>query len=147
MIVLRAAAPSDATATAVILNAFIQDTDWMPKLHTFDETVGFCERMIAGGWVHVAELDGSIEGFLSKNDGYVHALYVAEGAQNKGVGHRLLRNAQMQETALDLWTFQANTGAQRFYLREGFQEVERSDGQGNDEKLPDIRYHWKRGMQ
>ena len=61
------------------------------------------------------------------------------------IGHRLLRDAQKQETALELWTFQANEGAQRFYLREGFKEVERTDGQGNDEKLPDIRYRWERG--
>lgn len=147
MMQLRPAIQSDAFATGAILNAFIQSTDWMPKLHTHKETIGFCETMIDRGWVRVAEIDGEIAGFLSKDDGYVHALYVAEGAQNKGVGLHLLRAAQMEENALDLWTFQANAGAQRFYLREGFFEVDRTDGQRNDEKLPDIRYQWKRGVQ
>jgi hypothetical protein len=31
----------------------------------------------------------------------------------------------------------------RFYLRHGFTEAERTDGQRNDEREPDIRYVWK----
>ena len=43
---------------------------------------------------------------------------------------------------LTLWTFQANDGARRFYAREGFREVEFTDGAGNAEKLPDVRLEW-----
>ncbi len=43
---------------------------------------------------------------------------------------------------LDLWTFQSNIGAQRFYNRHGFLEVMRTDGAGNEERSPDIRYRW-----
>ena len=58
------------------------------------------------------------------------------------MGRRLLRAAMAQSPRLWLWTFQANTGAQRFYLREGFAEIRRTDGAGNDEGLPDIQYSW-----
>ena len=44
---------------------------------------------------------------------------------------------------LQLWTFQANAPAQRFYERHGFHEVERTDGAGNEERSPDIRYRWQ----
>lgn len=30
-----------------------------------------------------------------------------------------------------------------FHIREGFGEVEFSDGAGNDEKLPDVRLEWQ----
>jgi hypothetical protein len=43
---------------------------------------------------------------------------------------------------LQLWTFVSNLGAQRFYLRHGFVEVERTDGAANEEHAPDILYEW-----
>ena len=45
----------------------------------------------------------------------------------------------LKTEALDL---SANLAAQRFYLREGFVEKKRTDGQRNSEGLPDIEYHW-----
>ena len=44
---------------------------------------------------------------------------------------------------LELWTFQVNAPAQRFYERHGFVESFRTDGSENEEREPDIRYAWK----
>jgi len=41
---------------------------------------------------------------------------------------------------LQLWTFQANREARRFYERHGFTAVEETDGTTNEERLPDMRY-------
>ena len=41
-----------------------------------------------------------------------------------------------------LWAFVSNEGAQRFYLRHGFLEVERTDGSRNEEGAPAIQYAW-----
>jgi hypothetical protein len=41
---------------------------------------------------------------------------------------------------LKLWTLQSNAGAQRFYLRHGFVEADRTDGADNEERAPDILY-------
>lgn len=143
-ILVRPALQGDAVHAGQILDQFIQDTIWMPKLHKLAETIEYCETMIRRNWVSVVTVGQEVQGFLAKNNGYVHALFVSEKMRGLGLGHRLLRGAQMEEYALDLWTYQANTAAQRFYLREGFSETERSDGAGNDEKLPDIRFQWKR---
>ena len=44
---------------------------------------------------------------------------------------------------LELWTFQINATAQRFYERHGFVAVDRTDGSANEEREPDIRYRWR----
>lgn len=68
-------------------------------------------------------------------------LYVHPDWTNRGVGSALLRLAQHQRpSGLTLWTFQSNRAAQRFYERHGFVAVSHTDGSGNEERAPDIRY-------
>ena len=45
---------------------------------------------------------------------------------------------------LQLWTFQCNLGARRFYERRGFVLTEETDGSRNEEREPDARYVWSR---
>ena len=142
MTVLRAARSTDAGAVGTILSAFIDGTDWMPRIHTRAEDLSFAGHMIEKGWVTVAEDSHGIRAFSARNGADVHALYVAKDAQGQGIGADLLAQMQAATEHLTLWTFQANRGAQRFYLRHGFAEVERTDGARNDEGLPDIRYDW-----
>lgn len=141
---LRAATPLDAGATGAILHRFNSDTPWMPKLHSEAETISFCGVMIDRGWVTVAESErsGQLLGFLARDGAEVCSLYLAPGACGQGIGRALLAAAKAAQPRLVLHTFQANLGAQRFYLREGFCERARSDGSANDEGLPDIIYEW-----
>ncbi|CAA9412428.1 MAG: hypothetical protein AVDCRST_MAG35-1509, partial [uncultured Quadrisphaera sp.] len=44
---------------------------------------------------------------------------------------------------LALWTFASNVAAQRFYERHGFVAGDRTDGSGNEERAPDVRYAWR----
>ena len=70
-------------------------------------------------------------------------LYVDPAAQGRGIGAALLDLAKARNPGgLQLWTFQINAGARRFYAREGFVEVERTDGAANEEREPDIRLTW-----
>lgn len=142
---LRPARSTDAGKTAAVLSGFIDETDWMPRIHTRAEDVSFTADMIDRGWVTVAELDARVVGFSAREGAMIHALYVDAQARNQGCGASLLQAIQQEQDHLTLWTFQANTGAQRFYERHGFAEAERTDGARNDERLPDIRYVWKRG--
>jgi RimJ/RimL family protein N-acetyltransferase len=45
---------------------------------------------------------------------------------------------------LQLWVFQRNTRAIRFYEHNGFQKVKETDGALNEEKLPDAMFEWRR---
>jgi putative acetyltransferase len=55
---------------------------------------------------------------------------------------------QMAQTsgvaALELWCFQANARARRFYEARGFQAIRFTDGANNEERTPDVRYRWER---
>ncbi|WP_290558346.1 GNAT family N-acetyltransferase [Aestuariivita sp.] len=142
---LRPARPTDAGRTGAILSAFIDHTDWMPRIHTRAEDLSFAADMIDRGWVTVAETAGTVVGFSAREACMVHALYVDARARGKGCGGALLKQMQRATDTLTLWTFQHNTRAQAFYRHHGFAEMERTDGAGNDEGLPDLRMGWKRG--
>ncbi|CUH75638.1 putative N-acetyltransferase YjaB [Tritonibacter multivorans] len=137
---LRNAQPTDAGKLGAILHRFEVDTPWMPKTHCEAEAIAFCGTMIDRGWVTVALTD-RVVGFLARDGGQICSLYVHPDMQGQGIGKALLDNAKSTEGELMLWTFQANEGAQRFYLREGFVEKRRTEGD-NDEGLPDILYRW-----
>jgi GNAT superfamily N-acetyltransferase len=83
-------------------------------------------------------------GFLARERDEVLALYLAPEVRGRGVGKALLDAAKERRERLTLWVFQRNAGALRFYAREGFAEVERTDGARNDERLPDVRMVWER---
>ncbi len=141
---IRLATAADAPACAAILQSWLDATPWMPKLHDYAETEGFCCGVLIGSQTTFIAGDPP-EAFLSlvQEAGTVSALYAAEGARSKGHGKRLLDRAKAESDTLELWTFVANAGAQRFYEREGFTEIRRTDGE-NDERLPDILYRWSR---
>ncbi|KIN70936.1 Acetyltransferase, GNAT family protein [Sulfitobacter noctilucae] len=144
MIHLRKARSTDAGKIGAILTEFTATTDWMPKLHTGAEDVAHAGRLIDSGAVIVAEQGGLVVGFAACADGDLDALYVAAAARGQGIGQMMLAHLMSQHDRLALWTFQANSDAQRFYMRHGFVEGERTDGARNDEKLPDVRYEWQR---
>ncbi len=69
-------------------------------------------------------------------------LYVDPAATGTGLGSRLVDLAKAANPkGLDLWTFQANTGARRFYERRGFIAGATTNGD-NEEAAPDVQYHW-----
>ncbi len=138
------AKPDDAAAIGTILSDWIDETDWMPRIHTREQEQAFAADLVARGWVSVARLQGRVVGFLARDGAEVVALYVARDARGQGVGTALLARARRRQDRLALWTFQFNHPARAFYEAQGFREHHRTGGAGNDEKLPDIRFVWER---
>lgn len=142
--ILRDARSTDAGKLGAILGEAVATNTWKPQLHTGAEDIAHMGDLIARGWVRVCENDGQVCGFLARNGTVIQSLYVSKNAQNQGFGARLLQEAFDAADRLELWTFEANKGAQRFYLRHGFKDVERTNGAGNDAGLPDIRFVWSK---
>ncbi|WP_229789640.1 GNAT family N-acetyltransferase [Pilimelia terevasa] len=89
------------------------------------------------------DADGRPLGVLVLDGEWVDQLYIEPAFTGMGLGSRLIQLAKSRRPAgLQLWTFVTNTAAQRFYLRHGFTVAETTDGSGNEEKAPDIRFIW-----
>ena len=136
---------SDVSTLAGIIGDWVRETDWIPVLHSRDEDEGFVATLLGTHKVRVARKAADRLGFLARQRGRVQALHVAAEARGLGIGKALLDELKAAEFEIDLWTFQANQRALAFYRREGFSEVVRTDGSGNEEGLPDVRLIWRRG--
>ena len=143
---LRPARKADCPQMGQILLGWVEETPWMPRIHPRESYGGFAELLKNVGEVTVATEGpgGKVLGFIARQDEDIQALYVASDARGRGVGKALLDHLKRRHGRLVLWTFQANEGARRFYGREGFREAVFTDGQGNDEKLPDLQMIWER---
>ena len=147
-VVLRPARPGDAAAIAgVWLRSFDAALPTVRRAHSDDEVRGWIrEVLLPGHEVWVAEADGAVVGMLALSQGWVDQLYLDPNWRGRGIGERLVELArQRQPSGLQLWTFQVNEAAQRFYERQGFVAVEWTEGAANEEGEPDVRYVWRGG--
>ena len=88
--------------------------------------------------------DGQVAAYSVFANGWLTDLYVAPEYQRQGLGTLLLDKANDESSELQLWTFQENESARRFYERNGFVSAEETDGHANEEKQPDVRYLWRK---
>jgi GNAT superfamily N-acetyltransferase len=142
---LRPARTQDMEACAAILNDWIDETDWMPRVHSRADVVNHYKTVVARDRKSFVVVSGNATlGFMTFTDDHlISALYVASEYRRQGVGQLMLTRAKREfDDRLELWTFQANVPAQKFYAREGFVEINRTDGD-NDEGLPDIMLEWR----
>jgi GNAT superfamily N-acetyltransferase len=118
---------------------------YLPELHTPEEDLEFfSNKVYRNNRVYVAILDETIVGFIAFSDDFIEHLYLLPEAQGSGVGARLLDVAKQNAAFLQLWTFQRNQRARRFYAKHGFVEIEETDGTDNEEKEPDVLFEWRR---
>jgi GNAT superfamily N-acetyltransferase len=140
-VALRPAVASDARAIARIMRAALASFDWMPRVHTPDEDLGFIGRTVLPRQrVTVAETGGRLVGFIAIDGEWVEQLYIEPAWTGQGVGSRLLEQGTIGMRQVKLHCFQANSGARRFYERHGFVAEAFGNGSDNEEGLPDIRY-------
>jgi GNAT superfamily N-acetyltransferase len=139
---IRRASLDDAEAITRVFVCVRDEMTYLPRI--VDEH----RPLLGGGFldrdeIWVAEEDGLVVGFIGvKGDELTH-INVEPAAQNRGVGGALLDHAKhLRPDRLELWVFQKNAGARRFYERHGFRLVKLTDGFGNMEKEPDALYEW-----
>ncbi len=94
--------------------------------------------------MHGAVVAGRIVGIVAFTSEWINQLYVLPDWQGRGIGSRLLAIAQADAARLQLWTFQRNVAARRFYERQGFVMVTMTGGGDNEEKEPDVLYVWSK---
>jgi GNAT superfamily N-acetyltransferase len=96
--------------------------------------------------VTVAEDEsGIVVAFLARQGEEVRLLHTRPDLIGMGAGTQLIDAAKaIGIGALELWCFQANQPARRFYEARGFHAIRFTDGAQNEEQMPDTRYRWER---
>lgn len=144
---LRPATSDDASAVAeVLIRSRTEYLPFAPSAHSPDDVRAWvADRLLPTDGVTVAEHQGETVGVLAisrlKGVSWIDQLYVRPGWTDRGVGTQLLEYAHRHlPRPIRLYTFQANTGARRFYERHGYRAIEFTDGQTNEERCPDVLY-------
>lgn len=147
-ITLRRAAANDAGASADVLlrsrAAALPTVTW-PR--SDDEVRDYFRDVVVPHretWVARASYEGEIVGVMVLAGDEVSQLYLLPDWRGHGIGDLFVALAKERSPGgLTLWTFQVNKPAHRFYERHGFAAVEHTDGSGNEEREPDVRYVWQ----
>lgn len=164
---IRLAKRYESDACVDIFRTAWRGMTFVPQdLHTSAEDRRWMRDVLASQMVLVAEVRGTSEtcdasgascdtgdasaagsgivGLLSMAEGTIHNLYIRPGYQNQGIGHRLIETAKTCSGGeLQLWVFEPNEGAIRFYERHGFVILRKTDGRENEEKVPDRLMAWR----
>jgi GNAT superfamily N-acetyltransferase len=118
---------------------------WLPQVHTPEQDQNYFALVLDSQECWVAVIENQIVGFSVLNEGWLDHLYVLPESRGIGIGRELLDNAkEFVASELQLWTFQGNHYARAFYAKNGFAEVEFTDGFKNEELTPDVRLIWRR---
>ena len=132
-------------AARVVRTAFDQALPSLAGLRTPEEDQWFFRERIFNTCEMWGAFDGAaMRGIIAFREGWIDQLYVLPEAQRRGVGKDLLQVAQNAFDRLQLWTFQRNAPARRFYEARGFALIQETDGARNEEKEPDALYLWTR---
>jgi len=149
---LRSPVAADAPGIAAIhRESFTAALPFIPTLHTSDDDLAFFRAAAESQQTLLADAQGETQelaGFAMWTAGWLNHLYVAPRFQRRGLGSALLDAVRDWHVTsglqvIDLWTFQRNAVARRFYQMQGFVPIEFTDGSGNEEQEPDIRFRWR----
>jgi GNAT superfamily N-acetyltransferase len=139
---IRRGSPGD---TDSIGHIFVRARDAMTYLPPIKDE----DRPQLGGWISarhevwVIEEQSRVIGFAGLSPGWLDHLYMHPDSQRRGLGSMLLHYVKKrQPEGLQLWVFQKNAAARRFYERHDFRLEKLTDGSGNMECEPDALYFW-----
>lgn len=141
---IRRAKPEDVDAIAALFRRSFATLTFLPTLHTPEEDRAHLAGVVANQDVWVAEEDEGVAGFIALDGDVGTFFYVDPAAHDRGIGSALFEQARRaRPDGFSFWVFQANGRARRFYEKRGCVAVEFTEGEGNEEKQPDVRYEWK----
>jgi len=139
-VAVRRAKDADVPAMAQIVCDWEAATEWMDSPYGPEEIAGFIREAMPEREIWVA--GDPIEGYLSFDPAVsrVGGLYCR--TTGAGVGKALMDKAKAGRDFVWLHTHETNEAAQRFYKREGFQEVSRHEAEPPN-TVREVRMEWR----
>ncbi len=136
---IRRATEADVEEVVAIFEPSFALFDFVPKLHTHEENLAFFGRLLREGEAYLLG-----RGFAIVTGDELSHLFVHPDELGTGIGHALFEHVKtLRPDGFELWVFQQNERARQFYEAHGAVAVEFTDGAGNEEKTPDVRYEWR----
>ncbi|MBF9049588.1 GNAT family N-acetyltransferase [Roseobacter sp. HKCCD9010] len=137
---IRRAEIGDVPACAAVANWWIDDTDWLPRDYPPEAIEGMIRDALPTREIWVA--GDPVEAYLSYDPEKkrVGALFCRHGG--RGVGKALMDRVKEGQDYLWLTTHEPNLRAQKFYIREGFTEVERFIPEP-PETVREVKMEWR----
>jgi GNAT superfamily N-acetyltransferase len=117
---------------------------YLPNLHTDQETLEWIAGFVLPSLeVWIAAAPDELAGYFALEGDLLDQFYVTPRWQRRGVGRLMMSKAkELRPVQLILRCFAINAPARAFYEKCGFVAAEFSDGQDNEEHLPDVLYRW-----
>jgi ribosomal protein S18 acetylase RimI-like enzyme len=140
---LRRATTEDVAAVASVFRRAYGTLAFLPTLHTPEEDRDHFADVVRRQEVWVSEVAGTVVGFAALEGRTLTNLYIEPTHQRRNLCAELLERVKdVRRDGFDLWVFQRNEGARRFYERHGCRLVRLTDGEHNEEREPDALYEW-----
>jgi ribosomal protein S18 acetylase RimI-like enzyme len=145
--IIRRGSAADGPAMAKIINDWIDETEWMPRIHSHEAIEGFfTPEILSKRTILLGErLDGKIEGYLTlKPEGMIAAFYLAPAARGTGLANLMMTEAKrLHPDRLELGVMEPNVRARRFYEAQGFIEISEGRKTDTDEGIPELLMRWE----
>lgn len=140
---IRKATAADAEAAADVFLAARATMTYLPRLDSDEESRAFIAGLVRSAETWIAERNEKIVGFAVIDGGWLEHLYVHPSRFGTHTGAKLFEQVRtLHPNGFQFWVFQQNTGARRFYERHDCALVRLTDGENNEEHLPDALYVW-----
>ena len=142
---IRRGAREDIGAVAALYERSFATLTFLPVLHSLEQHVSWFSSVLERAELWLYEEEGAIVAFMFLGDSVLEYLFLEPRVFRRGIGAAMLELAkQLRPSGFTLWTFQQNVNARAFYEQHGLETIQLTDGQGNEEKLPDVQYAWRR---
>lgn len=114
--------------------------DFIPAKY-WQDNYALVKEMLLQAEIWVYEKNNEIWGFIGLQGTYIAGIFVADKAQGKGIGSKLLAKAKQQKQQLSLAVYAKNERALNFYRRADFVVVKEQ----LDEATGQVEYQmeWK----
>lgn len=92
--------------------------------------------------VYIYRQADEVFGFVGVQEDYLAGIFVDKEHRSEGIGQQLLNEMKQKHPKLSLNVYQKNQRAIDFYLREGFQKIEKQIDEVNGE--PEWLMQWEK---